>query len=82
MTFSALPARFLDQRELAELVENLAGRPDVWSDQVTYAGGRRHFASVRRGPCGARRAHGGQSPDWRGTRATGGRRRLLIVLRA
>jgi len=48
MTFSALPARFLDQRELAELVENLAGRPDVWSDQVTYAGGRRHYASIHR----------------------------------
>jgi predicted metal-dependent enzyme (double-stranded beta helix superfamily) len=48
MTFSALPARFLEQRELAELVENLAGRPDLWSDQVTYAGGQRHYASIHR----------------------------------
>jgi len=48
MTFSVLPARFLDQRELAELVENLAGRPDLWSDQVTYAGGQRHYASIHR----------------------------------
>jgi predicted metal-dependent enzyme (double-stranded beta helix superfamily) len=48
MIFSALPARCLDQRELAELVENLAGRPDLWSDQVTYAGGRRHYASIHR----------------------------------
>ena len=48
MTFSALPARFLEQRELAELVENLAGLPDLWSDQVTYAGGQRHYASIHR----------------------------------
>ena len=48
MTFSALPARYLDQRELTELVENLAGDPDLWSDQVTYAGGRRHYASIHR----------------------------------
>jgi predicted metal-dependent enzyme (double-stranded beta helix superfamily) len=48
MTFSALPARNLDQRELAELVENLAGRPELWRDQVTHAGGQRHFASIHR----------------------------------
>jgi len=48
MMFSALPARCLDQRELAELVENLAGRPDLWSDQVAHAGGRRHYASIHR----------------------------------
>jgi predicted metal-dependent enzyme (double-stranded beta helix superfamily) len=48
MTFSALPARFLDQRELAELVEDLAGRQDLWRDQVTYAGGQRHYASIHR----------------------------------
>ena len=39
MNFTALPARYLDQPELAELVENLAGRPDLWSDQVIWAGG-------------------------------------------
>jgi len=48
MTISSLPARYLGQHELAELVERLAGRPDLWSDQVSYAGGRRHFASVHR----------------------------------
>jgi len=48
MTFTALPARHLDQRELAELAENLADRPDLWNDQVTYAGGRRHYASIHR----------------------------------
>jgi predicted metal-dependent enzyme (double-stranded beta helix superfamily) len=48
MTISSLPARYLGQHELAELVERLAGRPDLWSDQVSYAGGRRHFASIHR----------------------------------
>jgi predicted metal-dependent enzyme (double-stranded beta helix superfamily) len=48
MTILTLPARYLDQCELAELVVNLAGRPDVWGDQVSYADGRRHFASVQR----------------------------------
>src|ERR1700722_17056378 len=48
MTISAPPTRCLDQRELAELVENLAGRPDLWSAQVAYAGGRRHYASIHR----------------------------------
>lgn len=48
MTISALPARCLNERELAQLVENLAGRPGLWSGQVAYAGGRRHFASIHR----------------------------------
>ncbi len=48
MTVPALPARYLDQRELAELVEDLASRPDLWRDQVAHAGGRRHFASIHR----------------------------------
>lgn len=48
MTISALPARYLDRRELAELVQDLAGHPDVWSEQVAYAGGRRHYALIHR----------------------------------
>ena len=48
MTFSVLPARFLDRRELAELVENLAGRPELWRDQVSHAEGRRYYASIHR----------------------------------
>src|SRR6516164_9442968 len=48
MTILTLPARYLVQRELAELVENLAGRPGLWSEQVTYSGGRRHFVSIQR----------------------------------
>lgn len=48
MVFSALPARCLDQRELAELVEALEARPDLWSGQVASEGGRRHYASIYR----------------------------------
>jgi predicted metal-dependent enzyme (double-stranded beta helix superfamily) len=48
MTFPALPPRNLDQRELAELVESLAARPESWGDEVTHAGGRRHYASIYR----------------------------------
>lgn len=48
MSFAALPARNLGQRELADLVANLADNPDLWGDQVTYAGGRRHYVSIHR----------------------------------
>jgi predicted metal-dependent enzyme (double-stranded beta helix superfamily) len=48
MTIPALPARNLGPRELAELVEDLADRPDLWHDQVAYAGGLRHYASIHR----------------------------------
>jgi predicted metal-dependent enzyme (double-stranded beta helix superfamily) len=48
MDLSALPARFLDQRELAALVASLASRPDVWGEQVAFAGGLRHYVSVHR----------------------------------
>jgi quercetin dioxygenase-like cupin family protein len=48
VVFSALPARYLDQRELAELVETLAARPDLWNGQVASAGGQRHFVSIHR----------------------------------
>jgi predicted metal-dependent enzyme (double-stranded beta helix superfamily) len=47
-TFAGLPDRILGQRELAGLIANLADRPDLWSDQVSYAGGRRHYASIHR----------------------------------
>jgi hypothetical protein len=48
MTISSLPARYLGQHELTELVERLAGQPELWGDQVSYAGGRRHYASIHR----------------------------------
>ena len=48
MTIPALPARYLDQDELTALVDDLAARPEAWRDQVTTAGGTRHFASLHR----------------------------------
>ncbi|MDR2985496.1 MAG: cysteine dioxygenase family protein [Nocardiopsaceae bacterium] len=48
MTIPALPARYLGKDELAELVNELASRPDVWRDQVDYSGGLRHYASLHR----------------------------------
>jgi predicted metal-dependent enzyme (double-stranded beta helix superfamily) len=48
VTFSALPARYLDQDELIALVEDLASRPEAWRDQVGGDGGTRHFASIHR----------------------------------
>jgi len=48
MTISSPPARYLDKRELAELVEKLASHPDLWRGQVAYSGGRRQYASIHR----------------------------------
>jgi predicted metal-dependent enzyme (double-stranded beta helix superfamily) len=48
MTLSALPARHLDKEELAELVDELAQRPELWRDQVAYSTEKRHYASIHR----------------------------------
>jgi len=48
VTFPALPARYLDQDELTALVDDLAARQEAWRDQVTCAGGDRHFVSLHR----------------------------------
>ncbi|WP_214409663.1 cysteine dioxygenase [Sphaerisporangium fuscum] len=50
MSWESLPDRFLDKRELRQLVEDLAGRPDLWSHHVTFgdSGEARHYASLYR----------------------------------
>lgn len=48
MTLSALPARYLDRRELTELVEDLARQPELWHGRVAYTAGGRHFAQIHR----------------------------------
>jgi predicted metal-dependent enzyme (double-stranded beta helix superfamily) len=48
MTLPQLPARYLDKEELAELVDELAQRPEVWRDQVTYSAEKRHYSSIHR----------------------------------
>lgn len=44
----ALPARDLDRRELARLVDDIAGHPGLWRPHVAFVPGRRHYASLYR----------------------------------
>lgn len=48
MSFESLPARFLDRRELRELVDDLVRRPGEWHDLVEFPGDRRHYVSLHR----------------------------------
>jgi hypothetical protein len=49
VTISSLPARNLDQRELAELVRKLASSPGLWADRVGHSTAeRRYYASIHR----------------------------------
>ncbi|GIH29656.1 cysteine dioxygenase [Acrocarpospora phusangensis] len=46
-----LPARALDRRELSELVNDLAARPELWEEHLGFDGaedGGRHYASLYR----------------------------------
>ncbi|MEU9113184.1 cysteine dioxygenase family protein [Streptomyces sp. NPDC048483] len=46
--FQALPERNLDKRELQTLVDELAGRPELWREQVAFSDTERHYASLHR----------------------------------
>ncbi|XRQ04126.1 cysteine dioxygenase [Actinomadura welshii] len=46
--FEDLPRRPLGGRELRELVDRLAERPELWRRHVASPGGRRHYASLYR----------------------------------
>ncbi|KWX00415.1 cysteine dioxygenase [Carbonactinospora thermoautotrophica] len=48
MTFEALPARTLDKRELRQLVDNLAERPELWRHLVAFSDEKRHYESLYR----------------------------------
>ncbi|MET8143902.1 cysteine dioxygenase family protein [Sphaerisporangium sp. NPDC005288] len=50
MTWESLPDRYLDKRELRDLVEDLAARPEVWAPHVAFgdSGEARHYASLHR----------------------------------
>jgi hypothetical protein len=48
MIFSALPSRPLDPWELRELVDSLAGRPEIWERHVAHPADHRHFAELYR----------------------------------
>jgi Cysteine dioxygenase type I len=48
MAFPVLPGRDLGSRELAELANDLAARPELWSHQVAFSAGGRHYVSLHR----------------------------------
>jgi predicted metal-dependent enzyme (double-stranded beta helix superfamily) len=49
LTIASLPDRCLRKAELADLVQNLAARPDIWAAHVGRSSPeRRHFASIHR----------------------------------
>ncbi|GAA5022734.1 cysteine dioxygenase [Streptomyces siamensis] len=48
MTYDLVPDRTLDKRELRELVDTLATRPDLWHEQVAFSDEARHYASLHR----------------------------------
>jgi hypothetical protein len=48
MTFEALPARTLDRRELQNLVDELAGRPELWRHHIAFSDTERHYVLLHR----------------------------------
>jgi hypothetical protein len=48
MTWETLPARVLDKHELRALVDDLAARPELWSEHVAFSDGKRHYVSLHR----------------------------------
>jgi Cysteine dioxygenase type I len=48
MTFPVLPGRNLVSRELAELANGLAGRPELWAHHVAFSADGRHYVSLHR----------------------------------
>lgn len=48
MDLTGLPGRTLSRDELTALAEELAGRAELWRDQVAFDTGGRHFASLYR----------------------------------
>ena len=48
MSWNRLPARALDQRELVSLVDELAGRPELWKGELSSSVQRRQYVSLHR----------------------------------
>lgn len=48
MTFPVLPGRDLAARELADLANDLAGHPELWSHHVAFSADGRHYVSLHR----------------------------------
>jgi len=48
MTFPALPGRDLTARELADLANDLASQPELWTHHVAFCADGRHYVSLHR----------------------------------
>jgi hypothetical protein len=48
MSWEQLPARMLDKHELRALVDELAGKPELWADRIAFADAERHYVSLYR----------------------------------
>jgi cysteine dioxygenase type I len=48
MPWDALPSRALDKHELRRLVDELAQRPELWRDLVSFSDTERRYASLHR----------------------------------
>lgn len=48
MSVESLPERCLDERELRELVDDLARRSETWRHHVRFPDGQRHYVSLHR----------------------------------
>jgi Cysteine dioxygenase type I len=48
MTWPPTSGQDLDKRELQSLVDDLAGRPELWREHVAFPGAQRHFVSLHR----------------------------------
>lgn len=48
MGLQELPGRILSKQELAKLVDDIAGQPELWSHLVAFPADRRHYVSLHR----------------------------------
>src|SRR5436305_10752761 len=48
MSWMSLPARNLSSGELRELVDRIAGQPELWCEHVAFSDEERHFVSLYR----------------------------------
>ena len=48
LSWSALPSRVMDKHELRRLVDELAQRPELWRDRLSYSDTDRHYEALYR----------------------------------
>ena len=48
LSWSALPSRVMDKHELRRLVDELARRPELWRDRLSFSDTDRHYEALYR----------------------------------